>query len=91
MCTEQKAQGRAPATHEGRGGVWLEDSRFAEAGSFEYLLWLKSEGMCHPLLSLLIDTVQKASHEERAVLAVDFPDVVAALEAPDWYKAPTRR
>jgi len=91
MCTGEQKQSRTPHSDRGRRGVWLEDKRFAEEGSFEYLLWLKSERMCHSLMSVLINLVQKVDHEGRARLALDFPDVVAALEAPDWYKAPHGR
>jgi len=90
MGADQK-QDRTAHKDEGRGGVWLEEGRFAEAGSFEWYLRLKGNGMCHPLMSLLIGEVQKADDEQRARLALDFPDVVAALEAPDWCKAPRGR
>ena len=90
MGADQK-QDRTPHKREGRGGVWLEEGRFAEPGSFEWYLWLRHEEICSRHMSALIYLVQKANHEERALLALDFPAVVAALEAPDWYKAPVGR
>ena len=90
MGADQK-QDRTPHKAEGRGGVWLEEHRFAEAGSFEWYLWLAKSGACHWLMDFLIGRVQVVGHEERARLALDFPAVVAALEAPDWCKAPAPR
>lgn len=86
-----QTQDRTPHKDAGRGGVWLEEHRFAEAGSFEWYLWLAKSGACHWLMDFLIGRVQVVGHEERARLALDFPEVVAALEAPDWCKATVGR
>jgi len=88
MGADQTQRSRTPVTQDGRGGVWLEEDRFAEAGSFEHLLWLQAEAMCHRLLARVINEVQATDHEERARLSLDFPEVVAAFELEDWYKAP---
>lgn len=91
MGADQKQESRTPATQEGRGGVWLKDGRLAETGSFKWYLALNDLRLCHPLMGLLIELVQTADDEQRARLALDFPDVVAALEMGDWYKAPAGR
>ncbi len=91
MGTEAQEQSRTPDIHMGRGGVWLPEGCFAEEESFEWYLWLRRQKMCDPALGRVIFQLQKANHEERERLARDFPRLVAAIEAPDWCRAPVRK